>query len=198
MNQERFEQTIAQFDVLNMQDPNQVMVEGKLQAKELVYAIRMSLMLNQYAPEACEALKLATRCQHIQRWKIPRSDYPMTRSGYMQWRSHLKKFHADIAEKILQEQFYDKDIIQKVCGLLKKENLHADADMQTLEDVIILVFLAYDLDAFVQKHANYTEKKLITILRKSYLKMSQKGRNTALSLIDIPSHLLPIVQKATS
>ena len=27
------------------------------------------------------ALRLAVRCQHLRRWTIPRSQYPMTRAG---------------------------------------------------------------------------------------------------------------------
>jgi hypothetical protein len=62
--------------------------------------------------------------------------------------------------------------------------------------VIVLAFLEHDLDAFVQKYSDYPEEKFLTILRKSYLKMSDKGRAAALSLITIPEHLLSVVQKA--
>ena len=193
---ERFNNTIAAFDALNAQDPHLLAVNEVDLPKELVYAQRMSEMLDRYAPQASETLKLAARCQHIQRWKSPRADFPMTKSGYMQWRSQLKNFHAELASQILKDNGYDEDTVVKVCGLLKKENLHADADMQTLEDVIVLAFLEHDLDEFVQKHSDYTEEKFITILRKSYLKMSIKGRAAALTLITLPAHLLPVVQKA--
>lgn len=122
----------------------------------------------------------------------------MTKPGYMQWRGNLKKHHANVASKIMQEQGYDEDTTQQVVSLLKKENLHSNADMQTLEDVIVLAFLEYDLDAFVQKYSDYPEEKLLTILRKSYLKMSEKGRAAALTLITIPEHLLPVVLKAVT
>jgi Domain of unknown function (DUF4202) len=74
--------------------------------------------------------------------------------------------------------------------------LAGNADTQTLEDVIVLAFLEHDLADFVQKHADYSEEKFITILRKSYLKMSENGRAAALRLITIPADLLPVVQKA--
>jgi hypothetical protein len=57
----------------------------------------MSAMLARFVPDASEALKLAARCQHIERWKIPRSQYPQTRAGYQQWRASLRDFHADRA-----------------------------------------------------------------------------------------------------
>jgi hypothetical protein len=161
-----------------------------------MYAQRLSEMLARYAPGASEALNLATRAQHIQRWVSPRSDYPMTKQGYMQWRSNLKKHHAEVASKVMQEHGYDAEAILQVASLLQKENLRANADTQTLEDVIVLAFLEHDLDAFVTKYSDYSEEKFLTILRKSYMKMSDKGRAAALSLITIPEHLLPVVLKA--
>jgi Domain of unknown function (DUF4202) len=195
-NQTRFNNTITSFDAINAQDPNFQSVNGEERPKELVYAQRLSAMLDRYAPEASEALKLAARAQHIQRWISPRSDFPMTKSGYMQWRGNLKKHHAEVASNVMQDNSYDADTIQQVASLLKKENLRANADTQTLEDVIVLAFLEHDLEAFVKKYSDYPEEKFITILRKSYLKMSDKGRAAALTLINIPKHLLPVVQKA--
>ncbi len=192
----RFNKTITRFDAINAQDPTNIEVDGKQQPKELIYAQRMTDMLTRYAPEASETLKLATRAQHIQRWTSPRSDYPMNKTGYMQWRSNLKKHHAEVASQIMQENGYDDDTINQVASLLKKENLRSNAESQTLEDVIVLAFLEHDLDAFVQKYNDYPEEKFLTILRKSYMKMSEKGRAAALTLIHIPEHLLPVVQKA--
>lgn len=195
-NPARFNKTIAAFDALNAQDPNILKVNNLALPKELVYAQRMSEMLDRYAPQASEALKLAARCQHIQRWKSPRSDFPMTKPGYMQWRSRLKHFHAEIATQVLKDHDYDEATITKVCSLLKKANLNTDADTQMLEDVIVLAFLEHDLDVFVQKHSDYSEEKFITILRKSHQKMSAQGQEAALTMIKIPAHLLPVVQKA--
>lgn len=195
-NQTRFNHTIAAFDAINAQDPNSQTIDGAKYPKELLYAQRLSEMLERYAPEASEALKLAARAQHIQRWISPRSDYPMTKPGYMQWRSNLKIHHAELASKVMRENGYDEDTIQQVSSLLKKENLRSNADTQTLEDVIVLAFLENDLEAFVEKYKDYSEEKFITILRKSYLKMSEKGRQAALSIITIPEHLLPVVVKA--
>jgi hypothetical protein len=198
IDQIRFNNTITSFDAINAQDPNQISVDGKQLPKELIYAQRLSDMLARYAPNASEVLKLATRAQHIQRWISPRNDYPMTKPGYMQWRSNLKNHHAEIASKVMQEHGYDEESIQQVASLLKKENLHSNADTQTLEDVIVLAFLEHDLEAFVQKYSDYSEDKFLTILRKSYLKMSEQGRAAALSIITIPEHLLPIVLKAVA
>lgn len=196
MDKVRLNHTIAAFDAVNANDPNLITINGVKRPKELVYAERMTEMLNRYETEASEALQLATRAQHIERWAIPRNTYPMTKPGYLQWRNTLKLHHAEVVETIMLENGYDDLTIAQVCSLLKKENLHSSPEMQTLEDVIVLTFLAHDLAAFVEKYKDYSEEKLTHILRKSYLKMSKRGQEAALSLIQIPKDLLPIVEKA--
>jgi uncharacterized protein (UPF0335 family) len=197
-DQIRFNNTIASFNAINALDPNQININGKQRPKELVYAERLSEMLNRYAPEASEALRLAVCAQHIQRWISPRSDYPLTKPGYMHWRNNLKNHHAEVASNVMQQQGYDAKTIRQVASLLKKENLHTNADTQTLEDVIVLAFLEHDLADFVEKYSDYPEEKLFTILRKSYLKMSEAGRAAALNIIHVPEHLLPVVVKAVT
>jgi len=195
IDQDRFNKTIASFDAANAEDPNIQIVDGFKQPKELIYALRMSAMLDRFVDGASETLKLAARCQHIQRWKISRAIYPKTRVGYIQWRTRLRSFHAEIAETILRKNAYDERIIHDVCLLLKKENMQTNEEAQILEDVIVLVFLENDLEDFVQKHSEYDEVKFIEILRKIFNKMSIKGRNAALTLIDLPPNLLSTIQK---
>lgn len=197
IDQTRFKQAIAHIDAANAEDPNRETADGHEYPKELLYAQRMSAMLERYQPDASEALQLAVRCQHIQRWKIPRSDYPMTRAGYHQWRTRLRDFHAEVAGALLKEVGYDTDTIARVCSLLRKERLQQDTEVQTLEDVVVLVFLESYLEDFVRTHPEYDEAKLIDILRKSLRKMSERGREAALTMIKLPSSLLPTIQKAT-
>lgn len=196
MDLNRFDSSLTNFDALNSQDPTTVIINGSAYPKSLIYAQRMSEMLARYAPEASEALQLATRSQHIQRWSIPRSDYPMTKPGYLAWRTKLKSFHAEVASDVLKTHGYDEATINKVSALLKKEDLQSDPDMQTLEDVIVLAFLEHDLLDFASTHPEYSEAKFVDILRKSYLKMSPKGREAALTLIKLPAALMPIIEKA--
>src|SRR5688572_4199541 len=121
--QKRFKQAIASFDAANAEDPNRETADGSEHPKELLYAQRMSAMLERYQADASEALQLAARCQHIQRWKIARTDYPMTRVGYHQWRTRLRDFHAEIASALLRDAGYDDDTIARVCSLVRKERL---------------------------------------------------------------------------
>jgi len=196
MDQARFQQAIALIDAANAQDPNREIADGREYPKELLYAHRMSAMLERFTADASEALQLAVRCQHIQRWKIPRAYYPMTRAGYHQWRTRLRDFHAETASALLKSVGYDDDMIARVCSLVRKERLQQDAEAQTLEDVIVLVFLESYLEEFVRTHNEYDEAKLIDILRKSLRKMSAQGREAALTIIELPSSLLPTILKA--
>ena len=103
MNQPRYQAATAAFDKANAEDPNKETANGKEYPKELLYAERMTEMQERYAPEASEAVKLACRAQHIQRWKIPRKDYPMPPAGYQRWRTTLYQFHAETAGKLMME-----------------------------------------------------------------------------------------------
>lgn len=188
----QLQQTFAAFDAANSQDPNHDLIDGMPQARELVYAQRMSTCLNRFAPDASIALQLAARCQHICRWKIPRADYPMDRQGYKRWRSDLAVFHGEIAAEILREQGYDDALISRVKDLLLKRGLKRDEEVQTLEDVICLVFLEFYLEDFANKH---DEEKLIDIIRKTWNKMSPAGHAAALAL-PLPATMLALVGKA--
>lgn len=191
----RFERAIAAFDAANAQDPNREFATGKEHPKELLYAERMSAMLDRFAPDASEALRLAVRCQHIQRWKIPRSEYPKTPQGYKQWRTRLMEFHAETAGAILCDCGYDEALTGQVQALLKKRGLKVNPETQILEDVVDLVFLESYLADFVASHAEYDEAKWTDILRKTSVKMSARGRAAALSLITLPGHLSPLVHR---
>jgi hypothetical protein len=176
---EKLRNAFRLFDAANSQDPNTEEDEGKTHPKELLYAIRMTEKLDEFAPQASVALQLTARCQHIRRWEIPRESYEMNRTGYLKWRQDLKKFHAGKASEILETVGYPPEVIDRVGFLLQKKKLKRDPETQTLEDVICLVFLQYYLEPFMGKHP---EDKLIDILRKTWNKMSEEGREAALIL----------------
>jgi hypothetical protein len=176
---ERFRVAIERFDAANSVDPNKEVYQGKEYPKEILYAERMTRWLERLAPEASEALRLAARSQHLCRWMIPRSRYPMDRRGYHDWRTTLQGFHAEKAGAILRDAGYDEGTIARVQSLLCKENLKSDPEMQALEDVICLVFLEDYLAEFTREH---DKEKLLTILRKTWKKMSTRGQKAALEL----------------
>ena len=193
---ERFHAAVERFDAANEVDPNRETVDGCARPKELVYAERLTAMLARVAPEASLALRLAARCQHIERWMIPRATYPMTRAGYLQWRLRLRDHHAERAAAILRAAGYDDSSIGRVCSLLRKEALKSDAEAQTLEDVVALVFMESYLGEFVGAHPDYDEAKFVDILQQTARKMSARGRGHALTLITPPAALLPLIRRA--
>lgn len=179
MTDERLDAAFARIDEANAQDPNLERLDGQDFPKELLYGRRMSATLATFAPDADDAVKLAARAQHVQRWKIPRSDFPMDRKGYLAWRQKLYGMHAELAGEILREVGYDDATITRVGTLLRKKCLKTDPDVQLLEDVICLVFLEHYFAEFSVKH---DDAKVIDILRKTWAKMSPRGHEAALAL----------------
>ena len=175
----RFSEAIRRFDEENGRDPSIVKWEGVDHPHELLYAKRLTDWVLRLRPEASEPLLLAARCQHICRWLIPRSTYEMTRSGYLRWRTDLKRFHAGKSAEILREVGYDDATIERVSDLNLKKQFGHDPDCQILEDALCLVTLQYQLSDLVAK----TEPaKMIGILQKTWKKMSKPARDYALAL----------------
>lgn len=181
----RFRAAIERIDAANAQDPH---------GKELVYSQRMSEWLERIQPAASDALRLAARAQHVRRWQIPRASYPMDRVGYLTWRTTLYKFHAEEVGRILREVGYDEATVARVASLVRKERIKSDPEAQTLEDVICLVFLESYFAEFAAQHA-HEEEKVVEILRKTWRKMSDRGRAVALTL-EMPAKARRLVERA--
>jgi hypothetical protein len=194
-NELRFSQTMLEFDKVNAADPRQVNNEdGQTVAYEVLYANRMSQMLKSFKQDASEALQLAARSQHIERWMLARDSSPMDRKGYLQWRSDLKLRHAARATEIMLAHGYDATLCERVAALLKKEKLKSDDESQALEDVICLVFLQYYFGEFSKAH---DEAKIIDIVQKTWRKMSEEGHQAALAL-PLSAEQTALVVKALS
>lgn len=197
MTHDLYLSAIAAFDQANGEDPNKDTHDGKEYPKELLYANRMGEMQERYIPEASDAVKLAVRAQHIQRWKIARSEFPMDRQGYLQWRTKLYKFHAETAARLMQEAGYDHEMIERVMNIVSKKGLKVNAETQLMEDVADLVFIEHYMMEFATKHPEYEEDKWIQIIRKTWQKMSPRAHEFALSgKIKLPEALVPLILKA--
>lgn len=175
----RFQEALNRFDAANARDPNQIMVDGVSHPHELVYAERLTDWVNRLAPDASEVLRLAARSQHLCRWEIPRSSYEMNRPGYLRWRADLKKLHAARSAEILSAVGYPPQVVLQVQDLNLKKNLGHDPECQTLEDALCLVTLQYQLTDLIRKT---DPEKMVTILQKTWKKMSPQGREAALKL----------------
>ena len=176
---ERFQSALRRFDEENSRDPNSEMVDGVRQPRELVYAWWLTDWVLKLAPEASEELRLAARCQHLCRWTVARSSYPMTRVGYLQWREALKRFHAQKAGEILREVGYGEEIVARVQSLNLKKDFPKDPETRVLEDALCLVFLERQL---AELAAKTSEEKIINALQKSWKKMTAQGREWAMKL----------------
>ena len=184
--------TLADIDAINSQDPNNDVVDNNPIAKELIYGQRMSDCLNQHWSNASEHLQIAVRAQHIKRWSIVRNEYPDGKAGYLKWRKALGVMHAELAAKLMMENGYSAQDSKLTAAIIRKEKLKSNEDSQALEDVACLVFLMFYFEPFAAKH---NKEKIISILQKTWRKMSNKSQSIALTLA-LPEHLSSLVAEA--
>ncbi|WP_422132537.1 DUF4202 domain-containing protein [Endozoicomonas sp. ALD040] len=184
----RIQHTLAAIDKLHEQDPETF--EGK--AKELIYAENMSAWLHKLSPDASEELQIAVRSQHLCRWEIPRSEFPMDRPGYLKWRTELGKLHARKAIAVMQENGYSQESCKQTESIIRKLGIKRNAEAQTLEDCACLVFIETDFLNFAGKHP---EDKVIRIVQKTWAKMSEQAHREALAL-DLPAEAVSLILKA--
>jgi hypothetical protein len=187
---DQLRRVVDAIDAANAKDPHLVEVEGRHVPAEWLYGQRMSAMLADLIPDASEALTIAARGQHIERWTSPRASYPAGRVGYLRWRSDLKAYHAERLAEIMAEHGFDQESINRVGALVRKERLKQDAEVQALEDVVCVVFLKHYLAEFAAKH---DDNKLADILAKTWRKMSLQGHAAAQSL-GLPEDVLALLR----
>ena len=179
MSSTRLDSALQKIDSAHAEDPNKITVNDTPIPYELHYAQKMTSYLFLLSPFAPETLQLAIRAQHFRRWEVPRSSYPMTKPGYHAWRTYLKKRQAELASSICVESGYGAEEAERVAALIRKEDLKKDEETQVLEDVACLVFLDDQFEAFRMEH---DEEKIVGILRKTWGKMSERGREVARGL----------------
>ena len=172
---------------------NKVLNEDPKQ-EALVYSEQCFHWLQTINPDFSEAQELAARCQHFRRWDIPRSDYPMDKKGYHQWRINLYSYQAEKAAEILTSVGYSEDFINEVKSMIAKKNLRKDENSQLIEDVACLVFLENYIHPFASAK-DYSEEKWIKIIQKTWGKMSDKAHKFALE-INYPPAIFELIQKA--
>lgn len=174
----RLAQAFSAFDQINQQDPNAFIWEGKTWPREYFLALKLHEWVVRLKPDASEALLLASRCQHLGRWEIPRNVYPEGRTGYLSWRRELARYHAQRAAEILRNLGYEETIIDQVQTILLKRGIKQVAEVQVMENALCLVFLQFQYESFRQAN----QRKIVEVLRKSLLKMDASGHQHALSL----------------
>jgi hypothetical protein len=168
------EAAINAIDAANAEDPRTLVVRGSSRPWCLGEAELATRWLEELAPDASDALRLAVRAHHLRRFETPRASYPDGRAGYLKWRKHLYDVAAGHAADIMREFGYDDATIERVAQLMHKRNLSTDADAQTYEDVLCLVFLESQFKDFA---ARTEPDKLDVIVVKTLAKMSDAAKS---------------------
>lgn len=170
------------IDAANAIDPN--LEDGRPEA--LLYGERMTAELDRLFPDAPDVLAIAARGQHVERWKLARSEYPEGRAGYLAWRKAQGVHHAEVVMRMMQEAGYEADDVDAAGRMLRKEGIKRDPMVQSLEDVICFVFLKWYFAPFAKK---YSAEKIQRIVEKTARKMSPEARDRVLAEFDLPEDL---------
>lgn len=196
MTSDRLAAVFAGIDAANADDPVSIVLDGVPRPAAVVYGERMTARLGRLAPEASELLAIAVRGQHVRRFDIARSTYPMDKPGYFAWRNALKRHHAEIVAAIMTKIGYDETKIGRVGTIIRKEGIKRDPETQTLEDCACLVFLEFESVEFLAK---YSDDKIVDIVAKTWAKMSDAGHAQALELVPLlPERLQALIVKAVT
>ncbi|HET9729677.1 MAG TPA: DUF4202 domain-containing protein, partial [Acidimicrobiia bacterium] len=173
MSSERFASAIAAIDSANASDPNIIELRGRRGPKEVLHAELVTDWVISLRPDADELLLLAARGHHLRRWTVPRSSEPAGRAGYLRWRKGLHDQHARELGEIIERAGYDAGEVARVQALVRKSGLGRDADAQTLEDALCLVFLETQLSDVAARLDTAT---LARVIAKTTKKMSEEAR----------------------
>jgi hypothetical protein len=191
---ERYEAVVRLIDAANAADPNRTSAGEGERPAALVYGERMSERLQSFLPEASEHLRIAVRAQHLERWTLPRSAYPMDRPGYLGWRNEQKRRHAARVAELMAQAGYPESDRSRVASLVRKEGLKRDTEAQALEDVACLVFLEHYLAEFA---GGRPPEQLVDIVAKTWRKISETGRKAALRL-QLPDDIGAVIREGVA
>lgn len=167
------------------------------QAAELVYADRMEAWVARLVPDTIPLLRLAARCQHLERWSVPRTTFPEGKAGYLKWRQSLYKKQADRARELLLQAGVPAGEADEAATWIAKDALKTNPGTQALEDAACLVFLENEIGAFAAQHADYPREKFVDILKKTWRKMSPAAQQAALGL-NLPPAISALVRTAVN
>lgn len=167
------QRALAAIDAANAADPS---IEDGYPAA-LLYGQRMSSEMSRLFPDASEALQIAARGQHIERWMLSRKAYPAGKDGYLAWRREQARRHAARVAAIMSDEGFGPEAIAAAGRMLRKEGIKRDAEVQALEDVICFVFFRWYFQAFSKTR---DPAEVLDIVRKTARKMSAEGRARAL------------------
>ena len=162
---------------------------------ELVYADRVEAWVVRLIPDATPLLRLAARCQHLERWLTPRATFPEGKVGYLQWRRSLYVKQAERARALLLEAGVPAPEAADVATWVSKTGLKTNPGTQALEDAAVLVFLENEISTFAAQHAHDPREKFVEILQKTWRKLSPAAQQAATTLT-LPPAIADLVREA--
>lgn len=180
------------IDAAHAADPKQA-PDGR--PAELVYADRLEAWVAQLVPEASPILRLAARCQHLERWSVPRATFPEGKAGYLKWRQSLYQQQAARAKELLLAAGVSAVEAGEAAAWVSKSAMKTNAGSQALEDAACLVFLENEIEDFAAQHADYPREKFVDILKKTWRKMSPPAQRAARGLA-LPPAIGALVREA--
>jgi len=167
------------IDAAHSADPKSA-ADGK--PAELVYADRMEAWVVRVVSDPTPLLRLAARCQHLERWQVPRATFPEGKVGYLNWRRSLYAKQAARATELLRQAGVSGHEADEAAMWIAKSGLKSNPGTQALEDAACLVFLENEIEDFAAQHAEYPAEKFVDIIRKTWRKMSPPAQQAALNL----------------
>ena len=182
------------IDAAHAADPARA-ADGR--AAELVYAERVEAWVVRLIPAATDLLRLAARCQHLERWSVPRASFPEGKVAYLNWRRSLYAKQAARAKELLLAAGVSAAEADEAATWVSKTGLKTNPGTQALEDAAVLVFLENEIGAFAAQHAGYPREKFVDILKKTWRKLSPAAQAMAHTLT-LPPGIAALVQEATA
>lgn len=182
------------IDAAHGADPKRA-ADGR--AAELVYAERMEAWAVRASENPTPLLRLAARCQHLERWSVPRTTYPDGKVGYLTWRKSLYTKQAERARELLLQAGVPATEASDVATWVSKTAMKTNPGTQALEDAACLVFLENEIQDFAAQHAEYPREKFVDIIRKTWKKISPRGQALA-KTIALPPGIGELVTEAIS
>jgi tRNAThr (cytosine32-N3)-methyltransferase len=182
------------IDAAHAADPNR---DDDGRPAELVYADRMEGWAGRLVPGASPLLLLAARCQHLERWSVPRASFPKGKAGYLGWRKSLYQKQAVRARELLLKSGVPEPEADDAAAWVSKSGLKINPGTQVLEDAACLLFLENEIGVFAAQHSEYPREKFVDILRKTWRKMSPYAHELALGL-PLPPAIAALVREAVT
>lgn len=175
-----FDAALAAIDQAHAADPQRVTTsDGADQAAEAKYCAHVMAWVDRLRPDGDQALRLAAAAQHLERWTLPRDEYPTGKAGYLAWRRAVHLRQGARARALIEAAGVAGAIAERAEQLIAKRTPRDDRDGQALEDATCLTFLELQAADFA---ATRSAESVIDILMKTMRKMSPAAHAAAAGL----------------